>query len=365
MSIRQRLYFGAVTAAAVALAANWHQSASQSVDSGRHPVLDALSRFVFTQPARSSFVQYSGTPNLVSAPPVVVPVDGGAGTGKPPSSGGEILAHGFHGPKYEALFRLAYAGAYDRRTRNAVWVAERLTRTTSTNLLTAPPDSSIQDGPAPSKPDRRNSHFKEDTSIPTDFRVRPNDYMHTGYDRGHLVPAADVTSSQEAIDETFYMTNMSPQVPAFNRGVWASLESVVRKKMVSEFDEVFIVTGPLFLPKQDAVDGKYYVKYEVIGRDKTIAVPSHFYKVVLGVKGGKYYMGSFVMANEGVASDVPLNSFTMPVSGNIFGLHDELNTVTPYLISQQSKEQLVSSFSQGWNAAKLEICVQHSIAKHF
>ncbi|KAJ3112219.1 nuclease, partial [Physocladia obscura] len=107
---------------------------------------------------------------------------------------------------------------------------------------------------------------------------------------------------------------MSPQTPAFNRGIWASLERFIRTKFVDAFDEVFVVTGPLYLPRFDQTDGKYYVKYEVIGRDKTVAVPTHFFKVVLGVKNGQNYVGSFVLANEGAERDTALDSFLMPIS---------------------------------------------------
>ncbi|KAI8622638.1 hypothetical protein BC830DRAFT_1088150 [Chytriomyces sp. MP71] len=199
---------------------------------------------------------------------------------------------------------MAYSGCYDRRMRNAHWVAERLTKESIEKLLLEDPSS---------KPDRKHSTFKEDASIPQDFRVKPVDYINSGYDRGHLVPAADVVESQQAIDETFLMTNTSPQAPAFNRGIWASFERYVRG-LVKSFDEVYVVTGPLYLSKADAEDGKFYIKYEVIGRDKNVAVPTHFYKVILGLKNNKPYMGSFVLPNEGVAADTALESFLLPVS---------------------------------------------------
>ncbi|KAI9339099.1 hypothetical protein BDR26DRAFT_935045 [Obelidium mucronatum] len=251
---------------------------------------------------RSALV-YTGTPNLVPS---------GAASGGLASVAAVPNENqlGAHGPRADHLTRLAYTGAFDRRTRNAHWVAEKLTREKIDKLLLLPESGSEDEAQVP---DRKHSSFKEDPAIPSDFRVKPGDYTHSGYDRGHLVPAADVIESQKAIDETFYMTNMSPQAPAFNRGVWASFERYVRG-LVKSFDEVYVVTGPMYLPKLDESDGKYYVKYEVIGRDKTIAVPTHFYKVILGVKNGKHYMGSFVLANEGVSQDTSLDSFLLPVS---------------------------------------------------
>lgn len=66
--------------------------------------------------------------------------------------------------------------------------------------------------------DRSKSTFVEDESIPMTFRAKLQDYFRSGYDRGHMVPAADAKSSQEAMDETFFLSNIAPQVGVgFNR----------------------------------------------------------------------------------------------------------------------------------------------------
>ncbi|KAI8838588.1 hypothetical protein BJ741DRAFT_601572 [Chytriomyces cf. hyalinus JEL632] len=245
-------------------------------------------------------------PQLAGPPSTIVSNGGVAVADDPLTRARSIVRHGFHGPKADNLYRLAYSAAYDRGRRNAHWVAERLTKESLEKLL-------IEDDSDTNKPDRKHSKFTEDPTVPPEFRVKPIDYSNSGYDRGHLAPAADVTESQKAIDETFYMSNMSPQVPAFNRGIWASFERYVRG-LVRSFDEVYVVTGPLYLPKVDEGDGKFYVRYEVIGREKNVAVPTHFYKVILGVKNGKNYLGSFVLPNEGASHDSPLESFMLPVS---------------------------------------------------
>ena len=91
-----------------------------------------------------------------------------------------------------------------------------------------------------------------------------SDYTKSGFDRGHLVPAADIPhdAPQKAMDETFLMTNISPQIPAFNRGIWASFEKYVRS-LCNEFDEVFVMTGPLYLPKResDCIDWNFNIIY--------------------------------------------------------------------------------------------------------
>jgi endonuclease G len=66
--------------------------------------------------------------------------------------------------------------------------------------------------------DRKHSTFQEDTSVPIGFRARLADYLRSGFDRGHMAPAADAKFSQAAMDETFILTNISPQVgQGFNR----------------------------------------------------------------------------------------------------------------------------------------------------
>lgn len=112
------------------------------------------------------------------------------------------------------------------------------------------------------------------------------------------------------MDETFLLSNMSPQVAlGFNRGYWAYLEHFVRS-LTSTFDDVYVFTGPLYLPKLED-DGKMYVKYQVLGSNT--AVPTHFYKVILGVKGKSYTTGAFLLPNEAIY-DEKLSDFVVPIS---------------------------------------------------
>ncbi|KAI8805044.1 DNA/RNA non-specific endonuclease, partial [Cladochytrium replicatum] len=209
------------------------------------------------------------------------------------------------GPVVDRLDRTAYGNATQNSLRIPHWVAEHLTPTSIAST------SSELD---PNIPSRKRSVFREDHKIPHTFRSRLEDYIKTGYDRGHLVPAADVTESQKAIDETFLLTNICPQVAAgFNRGYWASLERFVRKLVKYDgFQDMYCVTGPLFLPKI-ASDGKYYVTYEVIGHPPNTAVPTHFFKVILGIKDGKYYSAGFVLPNQSIPSDTKLSDFEVPI----------------------------------------------------
>ncbi|KAN0082308.1 hypothetical protein V8E54_003606 [Elaphomyces granulatus] len=211
-----------------------------------------------------------------------------------------LRQYGFPGPISDVLQSLPLWGAYDRRLRNPVWVAEHLT----------PASLAIRDG------DRQNSTFHEDETLPPMFRAKLTDYFRSGYDRGHQVPAADAKWSQEAMDATFALSNMCPQVgDGFNRDYWAHLESFCRS-LTHRYPSVRIVTGPLYLPKRDP-DGKYRVTYEVIGNPPNVAVPTHFYKVIFAEHGtrptDRVALAAFVLPNARIPNDHRLADWEVPL----------------------------------------------------
>lgn len=211
-----------------------------------------------------------------------------------------LFKYGFPGPVADLAARQAFISTYDRRLRNPHWVAEHIT----------PESLAKRDG------DRKNSAFLEDPSIPEKFRAKLKDYFRSGFDRGHQVPAADCKWSQTAMDETFFLSNMCPQVgEGFNRDYWAHFEDFCRR-LTTRYPSVRIVTGPLYLPKRDPADGKWYVKYEVIGNPANVAVPTHFYKVIFaedGREGGNVALGAFVLPNAKIPNDKPLTDFEVPL----------------------------------------------------
>ncbi|KAI5285146.1 nuclease, partial [Ascosphaera aggregata] len=210
-----------------------------------------------------------------------------------------IFEYGFPGPVVDELKSAPLVGGYDRRMKNPFWVAEHIT------------PASLKE----KKADRANSVFYEDSTIPAAFRARLKDYAKSGYDRGHQVPAADAQWSQDAMDETFAMSNMCPQVgDGFNRDYWAHFEAYCRR-LTQKYPSVRIVTGPLYLPKKDS-DGKWRVSYEMIGNPPNVAVPTHFYKVIFaedGKKGGSVSLGAFVLPNTKIPKDKPLQDFEVPL----------------------------------------------------
>lgn len=114
-------------------------------------------------------------------------------------------------------------------------------------------------------PQKRINDYKADFSV-----ARPvfeTDYRGSGYDRGHLVPAGDMRLSYRSMTDTFYMTNMSPQVSSFNAGVWKSLEVALRNEVLKR-GPAYVVTAPVLLEDQS------YSKLR-----SGVSIPSHFYKI--------------------------------------------------------------------------------------
>ncbi len=112
-----------------------------------------------------------------------------------------------------------------------------------------------------------------------------SDYTSTGFDRGHMLPSADRLSSEEANKATFIMSNVAPQVPSLNRGVWKSLEEQVRD-WAAESDTVFVVCGTIL---GDGV--------QRIG--KGVGVPKAFFKALKIVDHGEEIIKCFIFDNEG------------------------------------------------------------------
>lgn len=144
----------------------------------------------------------------------------------------------------------------------------------------------------------REDSFKADPAVTTGSATL-EDYRGSGYDRGHLAPAADFKWSADAMSDTFYLSNMSPMDGSFNRGIWADLEATVRQMAVDN-EKVYIVTGPVL------TDGPY----KTIGESK-VAVPNQYYKVVLDYTDPDIKAIGFVLPNKG--SSDSLETYVVPV----------------------------------------------------
>ncbi len=120
----------------------------------------------------------------------------------------------------------------------------------------------------------RSNAFAADASIPSS--PTPQDYTGTGYDKGHVAPDGDMSFDQQAEYESFLMTNMTPQAPSINRGIWKLLETSVRGWSAESGDSLTIYAGPVY---NVAVDKK-------VGNG--VDVPSGYFKIVINDTTGAY-----------------------------------------------------------------------------
>jgi len=202
------------------------------------------------------------------------------------------------------LEREGYTVADDGRTKTALWVYEELNRESCNGSY-----------------DREDCKFISDPDLPNTIQSDTTDYRGSGFDRGHLAIAANHRATDSELQQTFYLSNISPQVPQFNRGYWKHLENRIRNLM-DKYSIVRVITGPLYLPHVEP-NGKKFVTYEVIGKND-VAVPTHFFKVVTAgnERSGKRWV--YIVPNEPVDASVPLDSFLTTieklehVSGIIF-----------------------------------------------
>lgn len=147
------------------------------------------------------------------------------------------------------LCRDGYAVGYNYDTKNADWVAYHITAE-SVNIT-----------------NKRSNSFKEDTEMPDYARSTLADYKGSGYDRGHLAPSATMDFTRESMKQSFLMSNMSPQLPGFNRVGWRVLEEHVRD-LANEYNELYVVTGPIYEGNEGTIGNG-------------VVIPSAFYKVIL------------------------------------------------------------------------------------
>ena len=142
----------------------------------------------------------------------------------------------------------------------------------------------------------RQDDFRADTTLPTGwYRVQATDYSGSGFDRGHMCPSADRTITVAANSSTFLMTNMIPQLPANNQGVWANLESYSRT-LVSQGNELYIISGGQGL--------RFFIA------NGHVAVPAQTWKVIIVLSVGSNDVSRVTTSTRTIAVVVP-NSGTI------------------------------------------------------
>ena len=153
-----------------------------------------------------------------------------------PKSNGQLINHS------------SFSLAYNEKHEQAIWVYYILTKKMIKGNV------------------ERTNDFRIDKKV-NEGSAELSDYRNSGYDRGHLAPAADMKNSSISMSESFLFSNISPQDPSFNRGIWKKLESLVREWVVSE-GYMHIATGPILT--------------ESLGKigDNQVTIPKSFYKII-------------------------------------------------------------------------------------
>ena len=171
------------------------------------------------------------------------------------------------------LTRTGYIALHDNSKKVPLWVSYELT-------------ASHLSGPA-----TRTDNYKADPNLAVGQRAELSDYSGSGYDRGHMCPAADNYYSITAMNESFYLSNMCPQNHSINAGKWESLESQVRTFTATK-GVCWVICGPIFSGATSTIGANQ------------VAVPSDFYKIVVYTSGSGVEAAGFVMPNASSSNNL-------------------------------------------------------------
>lgn len=195
------------------------------------------------------------------------------------NSGSRIPAY-WPESNYPLIQHSTFTLAYDEDHEQAKWVAYILTREELNRKYVD-----------------RTDWFETDEAVPTGS-AEFYDYKGSGFAKGHLLPSADRAWSRAVNEETFLMSNISPQDYHFNGGVWRELEENTRD-WARENERLYIVTGPVI--------GKSKIK---IGQNG-VTVPEAYFKVLLDLDEPELKAIGFLIPNK--KTDRPLSDFAMSV----------------------------------------------------
>ena len=170
------------------------------------------------------------------------------------------------GSQYTLLTNRAYVEGYSEARKDPVFGAYHLT------------------GQPLGKTDKRPAKFSVDER--TRDRVTTGDYTGSGFDRGHMAPnyAISVCYGQEAQLETFLMSNIIPQRPRLNRGIWKNLEQIEIRKYAQELEEIWVLDGGIFEGNEHLHSG--------------VNVPSACYKIIVDEQNGKPRVLAFIIGQN-------------------------------------------------------------------
>ena len=180
----------------------------------------------------------------------------------------------------QIITHIGYTVSYNADWKIPNWVAYELTKVEA-------------EGEVP-----RYDKFMPDPEVPSENSATTKDYTKSGFDRGHLAPAADMKWSKQAMKESFYLSNICPQNRNLNSGVWNDLEAQVRE-LARQKGSIYVVCGPV-MSRQP----------KTIGENK-VAVPDAFFKVLLQNQDGNWYAIAFLYENK--SGKKPMSTYAMTV----------------------------------------------------
>lgn len=216
---------------------------------------------------------------------------------------------------------VTYELEYDKNKLHSRWVAFRF------------------DGNTRSKTTGRSDEpFADDPSIDANYRIGKNGFGWD-YNRGHLCASADRLYNVEANVQTFYMTNMSPQLASFNQAYWVTLEGLVqtlgRDKTFS--DTLYVVKGGTI--KDNQINGL------TRSNGKRVAIPKYYYMALLKVKNGVYSSIAFWMEHKEYGYDYKHKAPLSEIAKNTISINklEELTGINFFPNLPDTNEELVES----------------------
>ena len=189
-----------------------------------------------------------------------------------PAAGNPYAALELPAPSGPVYYYTGFTLQYREETETAAWAAWELTRSEVKGRV------------------KRTNDYREDLSIKTGSALL-KDYYKSGYDRGHLAPAGDMKWSEKAMSESFLLSNITPQHPGLNRGIWLDLEELTRRWALYN-GSLLIAAGPV-----------YRGKSETIGESR-VEVPDYFFKVIVDYRKTEYKGIGFIFPNMKCLKDL-------------------------------------------------------------
>lgn len=167
----------------------------------------------------------------------------------------------------QILENIGYVAGYDEVRGNPAWVAYRVFRVDEYLTETRPSRFSV---------DERTTN-----------QISHGDFTHSGYDRGHMAPNFGILTryGSEGQRETFLMTNIIPQKPSLNRQWWQRLERLIARDYSEAFDEIWVLTGPVYKTTGEWIDDK-------------VKIPSHNFMIIKTEVDGELKLKSFLVHQD-------------------------------------------------------------------